>query len=57
MYIFSKKKMTLENNLPRPVHASGYLTHFMPMVFLYPLKTSENQGFSVFWGYRKRPIA
>ena len=33
--------------------------HFMPQRFiLYPLKTSENQRFSVvFRGYRKRPVA
>ena len=34
------------------------LTHFMPPVFRYPVKTSENQRFSdVFRGYRKRPVA
>ena len=33
-----------------PFHATG--------LFLYPLKTSENQRFSdVFRGYRKRPVA
>ena len=27
-------------------------------LFLYPLKTSENQSFlNVFWKYRKRPVA
>ena len=33
-----------------PVHVTG--------LFLYPLKTSENQRFSyIFRGYRKRPVA
>ena len=32
-----------------PFHTTG--------LFLYPLKTSENQRFSVFRGYRKRPVA
>ena len=33
------------------------LTDFMPLVFLYPLKTSENQRFSdVFMGCRKRLV-
>ena len=37
-------------NLISPCHATG--------LFLYPLKTSENQRFSdVFRGYRKRPVA
>ena len=41
------------------VQKSAYLTHFMPMVsLLYPLKTSENWGFSdVFRRYRKKPAA
>ena len=34
-----------------------HLTYFMPPVFLYSLKVSENQGLSgVFMGYRKRTV-
>ena len=39
----------LINTLLNPFYATG--------LFLYPLKTSENQRFSdVFMGYRKRPV-
>ena len=38
---------------------SAHLTYFMPLVsLLYPLKTSENRGFSdIFRRYRKKPAA
>ena len=40
----------LEGKVVKPFHVIG--------LFLYPLKTSENQRFSdVFRGYRKRPVA
>ena len=35
-------------NFINPFNATG--------LFLYPLRTSENQRFSVFRGYRKRPV-
>ena len=43
-------KMTFYIEKINPFHATG--------LFLYPLKKSENQRFSVvFRGYRKRPAA
>ena len=31
-------------------------SHFMSLVFLQPLKTSENLRFDIFKGYRKSPM-
>ena len=41
----------------RSTNQSTFLNSFMPLVFLYPQKTSNNQRFSdVFRGYRKKPV-
>ena len=46
--VYQENKSTLKELL-NPFHATDF--------FLYPLKTSENHGFSdVFRGYRKRPV-
>ena len=47
-----------QNHETKHFSVSTYLTHVMPLVFLYTLKTSQNQRFSdIFRGYRKRPTA
>ena len=47
-----------QNHEIKYLSASNLLNHVMPLIFPYPLKTSQNQKFSdIFRGYRKRLAA
>ena len=41
----------IPSSQPQSTKIWNVLTHFMPLIFLYPLKASENLWFSVFSGY------
>ena len=47
--VFNAQRPKVIRLIINPFHATS--------LFLHPLKTSENQSFSAFRGYRKRPVA